>query len=124
VPGAIRDTGTLAEAAGLLALYLVGHLASRFVVSWLYNATGASVLIGAIFHASFNATVNRTGLGVAVLGLPQADVLVIATGLVVLGAIAVAIATRGRLGLPPAHAAPTSGATPSPRRAAAAEPEY
>lgn len=98
LPGAIRDTGALVEAAALLAFFLVGHLASRLVVGWIYNATGASVLIGATFHASFNATVNPTGLGVAVLDLPQADVLVVVTGLVVLLATAVGIATRGRLG--------------------------
>jgi membrane protease YdiL (CAAX protease family) len=111
VPGAIRDTGTLVELGVLLAFFLVGHLASRVIVGWLYNGTGASVLIGAIFHATFNATVNPTGLGVAVLDLPQGDVLVIATGLVVLGAAAVAIATRGRLsGPPPVRATPPDGA--------------
>lgn len=98
VPGAVRDTDTLAAAAALLGFYLVGHLASRLIVGWLYNATEASVLIGAIFHATFNATVNPTGFGVAVLDLSQGDVLVITVGLVVLAAGAVAIATRGRLG--------------------------
>src|SRR6476661_6432897 len=101
VPGLVRDSTTLAELGGLLALYLVGHLASRIVVGWLYNATGRSILIGAIFHATFNATVNRTGLGVAVLDLPQGDVLVIVTGLVVLGAAMIALVTRGRLGYNP-----------------------
>jgi membrane protease YdiL (CAAX protease family) len=100
VPGAVQDTSSLGEAALLLSIFLVGHFASRVIVSWLYNATGASVLIGALFHATFNATVNPTGLGVAVLGLPQGEVVVIETALVVLGAAAVAIATRGRLGLP------------------------
>jgi membrane protease YdiL (CAAX protease family) len=98
VPGLIRDTTTLAELGGLLALYLVGHLASRFIVGWLYNATGRSVLIGAVFHATFNSTVNPTGFGVAVLDLPQGDVVVIVTGLVLLGAAAIAVLTRGRLG--------------------------
>jgi uncharacterized protein len=97
VPGLVRDSTTLAELGVLLALYLVGHLASRFIVGWLYNATGRSILIGAIFHATFNSTVNKTGLGVAVLDLPQGDVLVIVTGLVVLGAAMIALVTRGRL---------------------------
>jgi uncharacterized protein len=101
VPAVIRDSTTLAELGAVLALYLVGHLASRFIVGWLYNATRRSVLIGAIFHAMFNSTVNKTGLGVAVLDLPQGDVLVIVTGLVVLGAALIALVTRGRLGQVP-----------------------
>jgi membrane protease YdiL (CAAX protease family) len=99
LPGAVQDTSSLGEAAVLLAIFLVGHFASRVIVAWLYNATGASVLMGALFHAMFNASVNPTGLGVAVLGLPQGELVVIATALVLLGAAAVAIATRGRLGL-------------------------
>jgi membrane protease YdiL (CAAX protease family) len=101
VPGLVRDSRTLAELGALLTLYLVGHLASRLIVGWLYNATGSSVLIGAIFHATFNSTVNKPGLGVAVLDLPQDDVLGIVTGLVLLAAVAIAVVTRGRLGKNP-----------------------
>jgi hypothetical protein len=45
-----------------------------------------------------NAIVNPTGL-VAVVGLPQFEVLVIMAGIVVLAAAIIALATRGRLGL-------------------------
>ena len=41
---------------------------------------------------------NSTGL-VAVVGLPQFEVLVIMGGVVVLAAVIIAVATRGRLGL-------------------------
>jgi hypothetical protein len=71
-------------------------------VGWLYNAAGASVLIAGLFHAMHNALVNPTGLGVAVLGLPQVEILAILAGLVILAGLAVAAATRGRLGHPSA----------------------
>jgi hypothetical protein len=45
-----------------------------------------------------NAIVNPTGL-VAVVGLPQFEVLMIMAGIVVLAAALIAVATRGRLGL-------------------------
>jgi hypothetical protein len=68
------------------------------VVGWLYNSAGSSVLIAGLFHAMHNAIVNSTGL-VAIVGLPQFDVLMVMAGLVVLAAAIIAIATRGRLGL-------------------------
>jgi hypothetical protein len=49
-----------------------------------------------------NTLVSPTGLGVAVLGLPQVEILAILAGLVVLAGLAVAAATRGRLGNPAA----------------------
>jgi hypothetical protein len=51
-----------------------------------------------LFHSMHNATVNPTGL-VAVVSLPQFDVLVIMAGRVVLAAALIAVATRGHLGL-------------------------
>jgi hypothetical protein len=45
-----------------------------------------------------NAMVNPTGL-VAVLGLPQGEILVIVAGLAVLAGGIIAVDTRGRLGL-------------------------
>jgi uncharacterized protein len=97
LPGFVHDAGWTLGAA-LAGFLLLPHLASRLIVGWLYNATGASVLIAGLFHAMHNATVNPTGLGVAVLGLPQVDVLVVLSGLVVLAGVAVVVATRRRLG--------------------------
>lgn len=50
---------------------LIPLVATRFVTGWLYNASGASVLIAGLFHATHNATVNPTGFAVAVLHLPR-----------------------------------------------------
>jgi membrane protease YdiL (CAAX protease family) len=99
VPGFYVDTRSWAATAVVLGFLLLPHLASRFIVGWLYNGAGASVLIAGLFHSMHNAMVNPTGFGVAVLGLPQGDILVIVAGLVVLAGGIIAVATRGRLGL-------------------------
>ena len=91
--------GGILVAAALLIVVRIAravralHLASRLIVGSLYNATGSSVLIAGLFHAMHNAMVNPTGLGVAALDLPQAEVLVVLAGAII------AFATRRRLGL-------------------------
>ena len=98
VPGFYVDTRSWATTALVLGILLLPHLGSRFITGWLYNGAGSSVLIAGLFHAMHNAIVNSTGL-VAVVALPQGEVLVIMGGIVVLAAAIIAIATRGRLGL-------------------------
>jgi uncharacterized protein len=100
LPGFVHDAGW-ALGAALAGFLLLPHLASRLIVGWLYNATGASVLIAGLFHAMHNATVNPTGFGVAVLGMQQIDVLAVLSGLVVLAGGVVLVATRGLLGRAP-----------------------
>jgi membrane protease YdiL (CAAX protease family) len=73
-------------------------LGSRLITGWLYNSAGSSVLIAGLFHAVHNAIVNPTGL-VAVVALPQFEVLLIMAGIVVLAGAIITVATRGRLGL-------------------------
>jgi membrane protease YdiL (CAAX protease family) len=86
----------LATAMVVLPILAAAHLCARVVFLWLYNATGASVLLVAVFHASFDATVNGTGLGQLIPG-PNATALVLATGAVLLAAVALVVATKGRL---------------------------
>ena len=70
----------------------------RVLIGWLYYATGRSILIAAITHASFNATNNGTLLTNA---HPGSFVLSNLTFFVVAAlALVVAVATRGRLGAP------------------------
>ena len=97
VPSFYVETRSWVATAAVLGFLLLPHLGSRFITGWLYNGAGASVLIAGLFHSMHNAIVNTTGL-VAVVGLPQFDVLVIMAGLVVLAGAIIAIATRGRLG--------------------------
>jgi membrane protease YdiL (CAAX protease family) len=98
VPSTYVETRSWATTALGLGLFLLPDLGSRFITGWLYNSAGCSVLIAGLFHSMHNAIVNSTGL-VAVVALPQFEVLVIMAGIVVLAGAIVLLATRGRLGL-------------------------
>jgi uncharacterized protein len=98
VPSTYVETRSWATTALVLGIFLLPHLGSRLITGWLYNSAGASVLIAGLFHAMHNAIVNATGL-VAVVGLPQFEVLVIMAGIVVIAAAIITVATRGRPGL-------------------------
>ena len=98
IPSFYVETRSWATTALVLGIFLLPHLASRLITGWLYNGAGASVLIAGLFHSMYNAIVNPTGL-LAVVALPQFEVLVIMAGIVVLAAAIIAVATRGRLGL-------------------------
>jgi uncharacterized protein len=91
------ETRSWATTALVLGIFLLPHLASRLITGWLYNGAGSSVLIAGLFHSMHNAIVNSTGL-VAVVALPQFELLVIMAGIVVLAGAIIAVATRGRLG--------------------------
>ena len=92
------DTRSWATTALVLGIFLLPHLGSRLIAGWLYNGAGSSVLIAGLFHSMHNAIVNSTGL-VAVVDLPQFEVLLVMDGVVVLVGGIIAVATRGRLGL-------------------------
>ena len=82
----------------MLGIFLLPRLGSRLITGWLYNGAGSSVLIAGLFHSMHNAVVNSTGL-VAVVGLPQFEVLMIMAGIVVLAGAIIAVGSRSRLGL-------------------------
>jgi membrane protease YdiL (CAAX protease family) len=100
LPTFVIDTGSWALAAIAMGFVLLPHLASRLIVGWLYNASGASVLIAGLFHATFNSTINPGGFAVAVLDLPREEAFVLLMGIAVVAGAVVAVTTRGRLGLP------------------------
>src|SRR3954471_19580497 len=93
-----HDEGSWLGGLALAGFLLLPLVATRFVTGWLYNASGASVLIAGLFHATHNATVNPTGFAVAVLHLPQGEIIYVLAALVTLAAVAITIATHGRLG--------------------------
>jgi hypothetical protein len=100
LPTFVIDTGSWALAAITMGVVLLPHFASRLIVGWLYNASGASVLIAGLFHATFNSTINPGGFAVAVLDLPREDAFVLLMGIAVIAGVVVAVMTRGQLGLP------------------------
>jgi membrane protease YdiL (CAAX protease family) len=110
LPTFVVDTDSWVLAGVLMGFLLLPHLASRFIVGWLYNGTGASVLIAGLFHATFNSTINSTGFALAVLKLPSEEAFTVLNAMVVLAGVVVALATKGRLG----RRSDERGPTPSP----------
>lgn len=70
----------------------------RIVVGWLHNRTGGSVLIAAVFHASFNVATSSVLLAALVPALVDGlGALVVTSAVLVVAAVAIIAATRGRL---------------------------
>jgi len=68
----------------------------RILLTWIYNATGHSIPVVTLFHASINATGGAAILATYFAGI---DGVLLYAALAVF-ALIVVIATRGRLGLP------------------------
>ena len=90
-------------ALAYIAVVGIFQLFGRVVIMWLYNATGASVLLAGIWHSSFDVTTTAFG---HTLALPGAGASAGVTGFWIPSAIVVAfglvllVLTRGRLGDP------------------------
>jgi hypothetical protein len=69
---------------------------ARALFVWFYNVTLSSVLLVAIFHASFDALINQ--LSYDVVPAPNTVRFLIFSAAILLPAAAVIIATNGRLG--------------------------
>lgn len=84
----------------------------RILLTWAWNATGGSLPVVALFHASINATAGTAILATYFAG---ADALLLYAALAVVAVVVIG-ATGGRLGL--AGGARSTGATPTPARSA------
>ena len=69
----------------------------RILLTWIYNSTGHSIPVVALFHASINAT---GGAAILAMYFAGVDGVLLFAALAVF-AVIVIVATRGRLGLPP-----------------------
>jgi membrane protease YdiL (CAAX protease family) len=78
---------------GFLLVVFSGPM--RILLTWVYNSTGGSLPVVALFHASINATGGAAILATFFAGV---DGLLVYAALAVL-ALVVIVATRGRLGL-------------------------
>jgi membrane protease YdiL (CAAX protease family) len=91
---------------GLTSLIIVGALVIvavffRVVVMWLYNGSGRSVLVVALFHSAYNSawgTGDQKFTGELIPGLAAT---LIPIGVVAMVAVVVAAITRGRLSYEP-----------------------
>jgi membrane protease YdiL (CAAX protease family) len=107
LPILLMDSGI-----GLASLIIVGALVMvavffRVVVTWLYNGSGRSVLVAALFHSAYNSawgTGDHRFTGELISG-PTATLIPI--GVVALTAVAVAALSRGRLAHEPERGATT-----------------
>ncbi len=68
----------------------------RILLTWIYNSTGHSIPVVALFHASINAT---GGAAILAMYFAGVDGVLLYAALAVF-ALVVIVATRGRLGLP------------------------
>jgi membrane protease YdiL (CAAX protease family) len=86
----------LISAPVVFAVEVVSLFFARALFVWFYNRTGSSVLLVAIFHASFDAAISQLSYDV-VPGSNTARFLIF-TGVIAVFATAVIIATKGQLG--------------------------
>jgi CAAX protease family protein len=86
----------LLSAPVVFAIEVISLFFARAILVWLYNRTGSSVLLVAIFHASFDGSINQ--LSYYVVPASNTARLLIFSGVIVLFSAAVMIATKGQLG--------------------------
>jgi hypothetical protein len=86
----------LISAPIVFAIEFISLFFARALFVWFYNVTAFSVLLVAIFHASFDASINQ--LSDDVVPASNTARFLIFSAVIVLVAIAVIIATKGQLG--------------------------
>jgi uncharacterized protein len=86
----------LISAPVVFAIEFVSLFFARAIFVWFYNRTGFSVLLVAIFHASFDASINHLSDDVA----PGSNIarFLIFSAVIIVFALVVIIATKGQLG--------------------------
>jgi uncharacterized protein len=93
---------TLTVAPLFLIFEFVSLFFARVLIVWLYDRTGRSILLVAVFHASFDATISKLVLDT----FPGSNAarFAILTGVIVVAATSVIFATKGRVAAPAPHA--------------------
>jgi uncharacterized protein len=94
-------------ALAVTALFGISQLFGRIIIMWLYNNTGYSVLLVGMFHSSFNVTTSTFDSFI-----PREMSFLLAAGVVAVGAMVIAVFTRGRLSYRPERASQPAAATP------------
>jgi uncharacterized protein len=88
----------LISAPVAFAIEVVSLFFARAIFVWFYNRTGSSVLLVAIFHASFDGSINQ--LSYDVVPASNTARFLIFSAVIILLATVLIIATKGRLGRP------------------------
>ena len=90
----------LISAPVIFAIEFVSLFFARALFVWFYNVTASSVLLVAIFHASFDAAISQ--LADDIVPASNTAGFLIFSAVIVLAAITVIITTKGQLGRPTA----------------------
>jgi hypothetical protein len=88
----------LISAPVIFVIEFVSLFFARALFVWFYNVTARSVLLVAIFHASFDAAFNQ--LSDDVVPASNTARFLVLSAVVVLAAITVIMTTKGQLGRP------------------------
>jgi hypothetical protein len=97
----------LISAPIIFAIEFVSLFFARALFVWFYNVTAFSVLLVAIFHASFDGAINQ--LSYDIVPASNTARFVIFSAVIVLAAAIVIIVTKGQLGRAKAATASESG---------------
>ena len=93
VLGAVVQTGLVT----ILAIFF------RIIIGWLYNGTGRSVLVVALFHSAYNSATSSGDARFTEELISGPAALLIPLGLTVVIAVVIAAFTKGRLSYEPAR---------------------
>jgi uncharacterized protein len=96
--------GDFPSALVQLVITAVFAIFIRVLIMWLYNGSGRSVLIVALFHSAFNATSGSENITPILIPGTAASLIPIAAVAVI--AVVLAAVTRGRLAYEPQRVAP------------------
>ena len=109
----------LALAVVFVAVQAILGIFLRVVSMWLYNGSGRSVLIVALFHSAFNSATGSGGMRYTGQLVPGPEAMWVPLAVLAVAAVLVALLTRGRLLYTPERAAPRPaeavGSPPPPR---------
>jgi membrane protease YdiL (CAAX protease family) len=117
LPILLMDAGIGLSSLIIVVALVVVAVFFRVVVTWLYNRSGRSVLVVALFHSAYNSawgTGDHRFTGELISG-PAATLIPI--GVVALAAVVLTVLSRGRLAYEPGRggrSGPGEGATTNP----------
>jgi membrane protease YdiL (CAAX protease family) len=112
LPALLMDSGVGWDLLVAFGALVITMTLFRIVIMWLYNASGRSVLVVALFHSAFNSA---TSLGEQRFAgeLIPGPTLLYAAGVLVAVAVLVVALTRVRLAYDPRRAVPRPPSEPS-----------
>jgi uncharacterized protein len=107
LPILLMDAGIGLSSLIIVVALMVVAVFFRVVVAWLYNGSGRSVLVVALFHSAYNSAWGTGDHKFTGELIPGPAAALIPIGVVALAAVAVEALSRGRLAYKPGQGAAT-----------------